>query len=161
MSPKKLSRVMFVALLAGSVGLAVDAAPAAAGSSAGAAHGVVAKKKPKKKPTVKLATSTFGQVLVATDGRTLYAFQPDGTNTSVSNCTGGCAGAWPPLTATGKLKAGKGLDATKLTTGVGGQVAYNGHLLYEFSGDTAAGQTNGQGVGGVWHVIGADGNEIT
>ena len=159
MASEKVARLLFVVLLACGMGVAADVAPAMASSSHGATESVAAKK-PKKKATVKLATTPLGKILVATDGRTLYAFQPDGTDTSASKCTGGCAGAWPPLTATGKLKAGRGLDATLLTSGAGGQVAYNGHLLYMFSGDSAAGQTNGQGVGGVWHVLGADGNEI-
>jgi hypothetical protein len=33
------------------------------------------------------------------------------------------------------------------------EVANNGHPLYTYSGDTAAGQTTGEGVGGVWHVV--------
>lgn len=160
MSPQQFARLLFVAVLTFGVGAAVEAGPALASAPARTAHSALAKKK-KPKPTVKLATTSLGKVVVATDGRTLYAFSPDGTDTSTSHCTGSCAGTWPPLTATGKLKAGKGLDATKLTTGAAGQVAYNGHLLYEFSGDTAAGQTNGQGVATVWHVVGSDGNAIT
>jgi predicted lipoprotein with Yx(FWY)xxD motif len=34
----------------------------------------------------------------------------------------------------------------------GNQVEYNGHPLYTYSGDTGAGQTTGEGVGGVRHV---------
>ena len=94
------------------------------------------------------------------EGRTVYAFGPDGTDTTAAHCTEGCASAWPPLMATGKLKAGKGLKASKLQLGGGNQVAYGGHLLYEFSGDSAPGQTNGQGVENVWHVVGVDGNTI-
>jgi predicted lipoprotein with Yx(FWY)xxD motif len=32
--------------------------------------------------------------------------------------------------------------------------------LYTFAGDTAAGQTNGQGVGGSWFVVAPDGSPI-
>jgi len=35
----------------------------------------------------------------------------------------------------------------------GNQVEYNGHPLYTYSGDTGPGQTTGEGVGGVWHVV--------
>jgi predicted lipoprotein with Yx(FWY)xxD motif len=35
----------------------------------------------------------------------------------------------------------------------GNQVEYNGHPLYTYSGDTGSGQTTGEGVGGVWHVV--------
>ena len=40
------------------------------------------------------------------------------------------------------------------TDGSGAQVSYNGDPLYYYAGDTAAGQTNGDGVGGVWHLAG-------
>jgi predicted lipoprotein with Yx(FWY)xxD motif len=154
---RSVTRILAAGLLATSLTFgAVATAGASSADSRGSA--VAAKKKPK--PTVKLATTSLGKVLVASNGRTLYLFDPDGTDTSASQCTGGCASTWPPLKASGKLKAGKGLDATLLTKGGGGQVAYNGHLLYLYSGDSAAGQTNGQGVGGVWHALDADGNPI-
>jgi predicted lipoprotein with Yx(FWY)xxD motif len=38
----------------------------------------------------------------------------------------------------------------------GAQVEYNGHPLYTFVGDSAPGQTNGQGKGGVWFVVTPD-----
>jgi predicted lipoprotein with Yx(FWY)xxD motif len=78
----------------------------------------------------------------------------------VSNCTGGCADLWPPAIAK-KARAGKGLDKAKLTLGVNNQLAYDGHLLYAFASDTAPGDTNGQNVGGVWHVIDANGTVVT
>ncbi len=34
----------------------------------------------------------------------------------------------------------------------GNQGEYNGHPLYTFASDTAPGQTNGEGVGGIWFV---------
>jgi len=41
------------------------------------------------------------------------------------------------------------------------QVAFYGHPLYSFAGDTAPGDTNGQNVGTVRFVVGSDGNPIT
>ncbi len=109
-----------------------------------------------------MATTSLGTIIVARNGMTLYAFDPDGTDTGTSHCTDACAGLWPPLTSkNGKVVAGKGLDATKVAVGGAKQVAYNGHLLYFYAPDGAVGDTGGQGVGGVWHVVGADGNTIT
>ena len=40
------------------------------------------------------------------------------------------------------------------------QLAVNGLPLYRYTPDAAPGDINGQGVGGVWFVVGADGNMI-
>jgi predicted lipoprotein with Yx(FWY)xxD motif len=43
------------------------------------------------------------------------------------------------------------------------QVTYNGHPLYWFSGDTKAGDTNGQGLddfGGEWYAISPAGKAV-
>jgi predicted lipoprotein with Yx(FWY)xxD motif len=101
-------------------------------------------------PTLKTASSSLGAIVVSTDGKTLYAFANDQGTTSA--CTGGCATIWPPLKATGTPTGGSGIDASKLSTNAAGQVVYNGHPLYNFSGDSAAGTTNGQGIGGFFAV---------
>lgn len=118
------------------------------------------KKKNKKKPTIKVASSDLGEILVDAKGRTLYLYTPDGDDIDESQCTGGCASAWPPLTAK-KARVGKGLDASFVTVNAARQVAYNNHLLYTYGGDSTKGDTNGQGVGGVWYVVGVDGSAIT
>ena len=153
-------RLLLAALLATGLGIATEISPASAGTAANRSASAPAKKK-KPKATVKVATTSAGTIIVAANGKTLYAFDPDGNDTTAAHCTGGCAGLWPPLTSSAKLVAGKGLDKAKLTVGGGKQVAYNGHLLYFYAPDTAPGATGGQGSGGVWHVVGADGNPIT
>lgn len=97
-------------------------------------------------------------ILTDAQGKTLYYFTPDTATTSA--CTGSCAQAWPPLLAPG---SGTPSSATPLPsklsvvkTGNGSQVEYNGHLLYTFSGDSAPGQTNGEGVLGKWFVATSD-----
>ena len=40
------------------------------------------------------------------------------------------------------------------------QATVNGFPVYYFANDAAAGDTNGQGVGGNWYVVGADGELI-
>lgn len=147
-----LRRLLLVSMLVGSVGLATQAT-ALAGTSARRHVAVTTKK---KKPTAKIADSSLGQILVDGKGRTLYAFDLD-SGIDESACGGGCSSTWPQLKAK-KPRAGKGVDASMLVVGASGQVAYNGHLLYNYSGDSAPGDTNGNGIGGVWHAIGDDGN---
>ncbi|MEY9930947.1 putative lipoprotein with Yx(FWY)xxD motif [Catenulispora sp. GP43] len=87
-------------------------------------------------------------VLTAPDGHTLYYFTPD-TAGGMPTCTGSCAAVWPGL------KAATPSAATTVTgklTVSNGQVVYNGHPLYEYTGDSAAGQANGEGSGGTWYV---------
>jgi predicted lipoprotein with Yx(FWY)xxD motif len=78
---------------------------------------------------------------------------------TTSECYGSCATAWPPLLATGPVTiSGRftvpgDLGTTTRTDGTR-QVTYGGHPLYYFAGDTAAGQTKGQGIGGVWFIVG-------
>jgi predicted lipoprotein with Yx(FWY)xxD motif/plastocyanin len=101
----------------------------------------------------------FGTYLVGPDGRALYLFTQDSADTSV--CTGDCATAWPPLTAdgSGAVSAGEGVPGTLATiTRDDGtmQVAYDGIPLYYFQADAAAGDTNGQGVNGVWFLVAPD-----
>jgi predicted lipoprotein with Yx(FWY)xxD motif len=85
----------------------------------------------------------LGEILVDSGGFTLYLFDKDqGTTTA---CSGQCAANWPPLVAEAPT-AGEGVDQTLLGTADGiepNQVTYNGHLLYYFAGDEAAGDTNG------------------
>jgi predicted lipoprotein with Yx(FWY)xxD motif len=43
-------------------------------------------------------------------------------------------------------------------------VTYNKHPLYYYSGDSQAGQQNGQGLnafGALWYVVGPAGNQVT
>jgi predicted lipoprotein with Yx(FWY)xxD motif len=105
--------------------------------------------------------SSLGSFLVDSQGMTLYLYTKDTPNTS--NCYGGCATAWPPLLTTGAPTAGAGVDDSKLgtTTRTDGstQVTYNGWPLYYFAGDHAAGDTTGEGKGGVWYVITPDGEQ--
>ena len=122
-----------------------------AASGAGAAAGA----------TVAIADSSLGKILVDSKGMTLYMFEPD--NKGPSTCTGGCAGAWPALV--GPVTAGTGVDASKLGTAKRSdngteQATYGGWPLYHYSKDTKPGDVTGQDSGGVWYVIGADGNAI-
>jgi predicted lipoprotein with Yx(FWY)xxD motif len=107
--------------------------------------------------TVAVARSDKGDVLVDANGRTLYRFDKD--KSGVSNCAGTCAQTWPPLvleTGTAAPVTGDGVQGplSVIARSDGGrQVADNGRPLYRYAGDVKAGATNGDGIGGVWHVV--------
>jgi LPXTG-motif cell wall-anchored protein len=107
-------------------------------------------------PTVTVTqNSTLGSVLVGPNGMTLYYFLKDSAN--VNNCTGTCAGIWPPLTvASGTVPwGGAGVTGTFGTIASSSgkvQVTYNGWPLYYYAGDTKVGDTNGQGLFKLWYV---------
>ena len=115
-------------------------------------------------PTVELGgNDTLGEFLVAANGLTLYIFTPD--EPGVSNCNGGCAVAWPPLTVEeGAMPvAGAGVNGElSLITRDDGtqQVALDGAALYFYQDDAAPGEANGQDVNDVWFVIDANGNIV-
>lgn len=135
---------MFVLL----AGVSVIAGLAAVGGYAAAAY------------TVETGMVTVGgkQAKILTDakGMTLYYFASD--TPTQSACTAGCASAWPPLLSASAPTAEDPLPGklSLVKTANGSQVAYNGHLLYRYSADTAAGQANGQGVASKWWVASVD-----
>lgn len=113
----------------------------------------VAAEEPAGEATVLVAETDLGEVLVNAEGMTLYLFMPDSMETSA--CTDDCVSAWPPLMAA--AVAGDGVDQALLTTAPrtdgDDQVAYNGHRLYTYAGDSAPGDTTGHGVGDVWFAV--------
>jgi len=117
------------------------------------------------KARVNVRTTSLGKILVNAQGHTLYLFAPD--KKGKSSCYGSCAGYWPPLLVTGKPTAGAGVKASLLgvTTRKDGkhQVTYNGHPLYTYVGDKAAGKTSGEGLnlsGGLWWVLSPAGKAV-
>jgi predicted lipoprotein with Yx(FWY)xxD motif len=113
---------------------------------------------------VLLADTGLGQVVTAADGMTMYLFMPD--NMGAPTCAADCAQAWPPLLVEDgtEVSGGDGIDAALLGTVAGPeggtQVTYGGWPLYYFAGDSAPGDTNGQGQGDVWYALDAAGQPI-
>ena len=90
-----------------------------------------------------------GGKLVDHDGMTLYTFDKDSTGKSA--CNDQCAVNWPPLAADADSSAeGKWTVVTR--DDKTRQWAYDGKPLYTFKSDKKAGDVEGDGKGGVWHV---------
>ena len=114
-------------------------------------------------PLVTLGDTSLGQVLTDADGFTLYLFTSDEAGSPT--CAGGCATAWPPLLVEdGAELVAAGVDPSLLSTvphpDGGTQLKLAKWPLYRFSGDVAPGDTTGQGSGGSWFVLAADGTAI-
>jgi predicted lipoprotein with Yx(FWY)xxD motif len=118
--------------------------------------------------TVQVAIDpNLGPILVDGKGMTLYLFQAD--TPGVSNCTGPCAAAWPPLTLTGGAMPTGSMNVTGklgvITRADGSvQVTVNNLPLYYFIQDKAPGDVKGQGInafGGLWYAVKPDGTPNT
>ena len=107
---------------------------------------------------LRTATASVGgtseTILSNSQGMTLYYRTSDVPPATV--CSASCASTWPPFIVSGSTAPTSTTTLpgklTTMTDANGKQVAYNGHPLYTFSGDTAAGQTTGNGIAGIWFV---------
>ncbi|MDO8732625.1 MAG: hypothetical protein Q7L55_08660 [Actinomycetota bacterium] len=112
------------------------------------------------------ASTSLGTIVVDSTGRTVYEFAAD--SKGHSTCAGGCLTYWPLVTAPSAMPAS--------VPGISGKVGFikrsdgkrqltlNGMPLYRFTGDSKAGQTNGQGStgsGAKWWVVSSSGKQIT
>jgi predicted lipoprotein with Yx(FWY)xxD motif len=112
------------------------------------------------------ASSSGSTFLTDGSGRAVYLWVKD--TGDASQCSGACAGAWPPVTATGSVTAGGSATASDLGTITRSdgtkQVTYDGHPLYYFAGDSGAGQASGQGsdgFGAKWWLVSPAGADVT
>ena len=88
----------------------------------------------------------------AMPGKTVYVFDND-LGEAMSTCEAACATTWPPVLGTAaSIENVPGLSLIARSDD-SMQVAYLGRPLYTFSGDTAAGQNNGQAVNDIWWQV--------
>lgn len=147
------------ALVATALALAVSGCGGGNSTSANTSSGGYTKTATKSSSnTVTTKPSSVGTILAGAGGRTLYLFEADSSGKSA--CSGACAGAWPPLTVTGKPTASGAAEQSKLGTikrGDGStQVTYAGHPLYYYVKDTTADDVNGNAVeafGAEWYAL--------
>jgi len=109
-----------------------------------------------------LDVKTIGsqQVVTNSKGFTVYWFAPDTSTTS--KCTGSCATYWPPVKGPASAMSGVTGTLGTITRPDGTtQATYDGHPLYTYVGDTAAGQAKGNGLnisGGLWYEMTVSGS---
>jgi predicted lipoprotein with Yx(FWY)xxD motif len=112
------------------------------------------------------SAANVGQVLVDSNGMTLYYFQKDKKGSGKSACSGACASAWPPLTTAGAAKAMSGVQTSMLGTikrsdGTT-QVTYAGWPLYTFVEDKKPDEDNGtdsKAFGASWYPLHPNGEK--
>ena len=134
-------------------GSSAPARPAANGSGSGAT-------------VITTASTSGGAVLTDGSGRAVYVWVKDTGDASA--CSGACASAWPPVTATGSVTAAGRASTSDLGTitrsdGIK-QVTYDRHPLYYYAGDSAVGMASGQGsdsFGAKWWLVAPSGSDVT
>ncbi|MFE6814711.1 SCO0930 family lipoprotein [Streptomyces sp. NPDC057677] len=102
----------------------------------------------------------LGKIIRDGKGRTLYRFTKDTAWPMKSRCEGACLEKWRPAKLV-DLNDVEGIDPKKLipyTRSDGTkQLTIDCWPLYWFTGDKTPGDTNGQGVGGTWFAVTANG----
>jgi predicted lipoprotein with Yx(FWY)xxD motif len=133
-------------------------APAAGGSTGSSSAASTAL-------TIETHSGPLGTFLTDGTGKTLYMFASD--TSMKSTCSDQCAVFWPPVTDSSTptvTGAASMSDVGAIMRADGStQVTYNGHPLYYFKDDAAAGDTTGQGnntFGAKWWVLSAKGTPI-
>ena len=160
------SRTLTFLAVAAVVALIALAVSACGSGGRGATASTLPKAANGQPATVGVADSDLGEILVDSQGRTLYLFQKDSGTKSA--CFGDCANDWPPLRASGKPTVGSGASSTRVGTTKRSdgkpQVTYNGHPLYLYEGDQKRGDTNGQGLtlfGASWFALSPAGDQVS
>ena len=123
----------FVALVAGCGSSSSSAVTPAAGGSSSGSSSTPASSAPAASgsaSSLQTKSTSIGTVLVDPSGKTVYELV--GATAANNMCSASCLAIWPAVTANGT------------------QVVVNGHPAFTFVGDSAAGQTKGQGVTDQW-----------
>ena len=109
--------------------------------------------------TIKMGATSLGMVLTDAQGRTLYYFAKDTPSSGTSACSGGCSAVWPTFSVS-TISVSAPLDSADFSMFTRAdnttQVAYKGYPLYYYRNDTLPGDTNGEGILGLWAVMKQD-----
>ncbi len=111
-----------------------------------------------------VAGSELGDIIVDGSGMTVYVFDQDTPGSGTSACTGPCLDEWPPVltdTTTPQVEGVGGEIGTIPAPDGRQQITVNGWPIYFYVDDTAPGEVDGQGEGGVWWVLDPAGQKVT
>jgi predicted lipoprotein with Yx(FWY)xxD motif len=106
--------------------------------------------------------SAIGPIVTDDDMFTLYRSDRDTAAPPTSRCTGPCAATWQPVLVGDKVIFDGGdpsLVGTLVRPDGTKQLTLKGWPLYRYAGDRFEGDTNGEGVDGVWSAITPNGNK--
>lgn len=98
----------------------------------------------------KMSDTATGKIMTTAGGFTLYTFDKD--SAGKSNCDASCLKVWPAYHASAKTKAVAPWTKVKASDGKD-MWAYSGKPVYTYIKDKKAGDVEGDGVGGNWHII--------
>ena len=109
-----------------------------------------------------VASTSLGDVLVDSAGRTVYMLTAD--SPGHSSCSSACLAYWPPVAPASHTSTVTAKVATT-TTPSGAKIATaGGWPLYTFVQDQKPGDVTGEGVatfGGIWYAVSPSGQPVT
>jgi predicted lipoprotein with Yx(FWY)xxD motif len=110
--------------------------------------------------SIRTSSSKFiGTFLADQNGLTLYYYQNDSSAYEASTCYGECAALWHPFYAPNPTLPDdlRSIDFGVITRTDGNkQTTFKGWPLYYYRKDEAPGDTWGNNVDGLWHVVDPD-----
>lgn len=101
---------------------------------------------------ITMTNTENGDYLTDAQGMTLYTFDND--EPGKSNCESSCLANWPPYSAPSANPADlpQNIGVTQATDGTY-MYTWMGMPLYYYVADQEPGDINGDGVGGIWHIV--------
>jgi predicted lipoprotein with Yx(FWY)xxD motif len=90
-------------------------------------------------------------LLANKNGFAAYSFDKDVSGKS--NCNGQCAVVWPPILLEDGMATPVAPVGITIRNDGKSQLTYNGKPIYLYHEDDEAGDTYGDGLGGVWHLV--------
>lgn len=160
-------RTLALASLAVSAAIDLAGCGGAGGSGAAPYATVTAASSPASSPSSTPTSAPAGSTTLAeatllgspgftnANSFTVYVLSDDTVSSLACTMATGCLGVWPPVSPPNGVALSSGFTTFVRPDTGQAQLAFNNHPVYQYSGDAAAGQTNGNNLvsfGGTWTV---------